>query len=94
MKQDRTIHELLQVMLDNQQYFNIGLCNWLLRVYFLDIISPKEYNILYTYIKSNRPSKYSSIDAYSCKNYGFYWKPDNIKPRIKWIKKHLKKTKP
>ena len=94
MKQDRTIHELLQVMLDNQQYFRCGLCNWTSILYWKKIISEKQKNELHLYIYSNRPSKYSNLDAYKRRNNPFYWEVANIKPRLRWIKKHLKKTKP
>jgi hypothetical protein len=44
------------------------------------------------YIRKNRPSKFSSIDAFECRNSNYYWKIRDINPRIKWLKKHIKKN--
>jgi hypothetical protein len=86
----RTIKELLQIMLDNQDLFQRGLCGWACRIYEHDIINNEELSELEDYIIDNRPSKYSSISAFLCQNSLFYWTHGNISPRIKWIKKHIK----
>lgn len=54
------------------------------------ITSEEEYSLQH-YIDVNRPSIFSSIDAFIHCNNVFYWTPGDIKPRIKWIKKHIKK---
>ncbi len=88
----KPIKELLQVMLDNQNLFHRGLCDWTMRLYHFDKITADEHLFLHRYIKSNKPSIFSSIDCFLEKMRGslFYWKPGDIKPRIKWIKKHIK----
>ena len=91
----RSIKELLELMLQNQNYFSRGLCNWVGTIYRIrkDLISYDEYNVLLRYIDKNRPHRYSSLSAYRHRNTDYYWKVDDIHPRIKWIKKHIKKNK-
>ena len=87
----RTIKELLQVMLDNQQLFEEGLCKWIIRLFHNKLITATEFCHLTFYVRGNRPSKFSSIDAWQHRDAQYYWKFGDIKPRIKWIKQHIKK---
>jgi hypothetical protein len=87
----RSIKQLLQVMLANQDLFKTGLCNWAVQLEIWSIISEKEEIFLKQYIWKNRPSKWLSVDAFKRRNDTYYWKYGDIKPRIKWIKKHIKK---
>lgn len=86
----RTIKELLQIMLDNKDLFQRGLCGWAFRIHEHNIINNEELLELEDYIINNRPSKYSSISAFIHRDSLFYWSYDDISPRIKWIKKHIK----
>jgi hypothetical protein len=86
----RSIKELLEIMLNNQQEFSHGLCNWVFNLRFEKIINHYESSLLMKYIKDNRPNKLSSLIAFVNSNRGFYWERKDIKPRIKWIKKHIK----
>lgn len=87
----RSIKELLQILLSNQQYFSLGLCHWTHKLYNNGLISDDEDNLLYAYIRKNRPSMYSSIGAWRQRNSDWFWKQGNIEPRIKWINKHILK---
>ena len=91
MEKDRSTKELLQVMLDNKPFFMSGLCSWVDKLECNFIVNSHERRVLSIYIRDNKPSKWSSIDAY--KNYysPHYWCVGNIKLRLKWIKKHIKK---
>ena len=89
MKKERTIKELLQLMLEHQELFVYGLCSWVTNVKINGKITFHEKYVLMDFIYKNRPSKYSSIGAFKYRGRMFYWKSDNIKPRIKWIKKHI-----
>ena len=86
----RTIKELLEIMLENKDMFPYGLCVWSQRLYNRDVISYNEYLSLKKYINENRPKWYSSFDALSHCFSVYYWEPGDIKPRIKWIQKHIK----
>ena len=88
-KEERTTKELLQLMLEHQDLFRLGLCRWRVALRGCKIITQEEALKLATYIDKNRPSKYSSIDAFRRRNDIFYWEPREIKPRIKWLKKHI-----
>lgn len=46
----RTIKELLQIILDNQNYFSTGLCNWVYMCHLNDLINLEEYLCLRDYI--------------------------------------------
>jgi hypothetical protein len=86
MKEERTIKELLQLMLEHQELFKYGLCYWVRGLHWDDHTTHKERNILDKYIKENRPKNLSWLIGD-----GYYWKSGNIKPRIKWIKKHIER---
>lgn len=91
----RTIKELLQVMLDNQQYFEDGLCSWVTDLYWeskFKLITHNEVAKIKAYITENRPSKFSSISAFKNRHREYYWEVGNINPRIEWLKKHIKKN--
>lgn len=87
----RTIKELLQIMLDNQQYFQTGLCGWSNSI---KLSSTEEYDKLHSYIRNNKPSAFSSFERFTqeLNLEPYWWKKGNIKPRINWIKKHIKKN--
>jgi hypothetical protein len=78
----RSIKELLQIMLDNQQLFEGGLCIWALNLRINYIITFEEKEIILKYIIKNDVNK-------RYKETGYWWKSNNIKPRLKWIKKHI-----
>ena len=80
-------------MIDNQSLFMHGLCSWGYNLVKANLLSWDEYDNLLVYIKSNRPHKFSSLDAFKRKRQDFFWEHDNIIPRIKWLKKHIIKTK-
>lgn len=86
----RSIKELLELMLKNEQAYFYGLCHWVNNLYICKIINLEEKRKLITYINNNRPSKWSSFSAFISRDSNFYWESKKIKPRIKWIKKHIK----
>jgi len=87
----RNIKELLQIMLDNQQLFDDGLCLWTKMLFLKSKITLDEQILLRKYINKNSPSPFSSLDAMiHAPLSAYYWKRDSIKPRIKWIEKHIK----
>jgi hypothetical protein len=82
MKQERSIDELLEVMLDNTAEFEDGLCKW--RYNLRNKISDEEHIRLHRYIEKNRP--------WFC--FGtHYWPKGKLEPRLKWIRKHIKKLR-
>lgn len=82
----RSIEELLQVLLENKTLFKEGLCKWIYKLYDNYIISYEERILLQKYLSENRPGRCFNLGGtYK----GFFWKPHNINPRIKWIKKHI-----
>ena len=87
----RPIKELLQVMLDNTVLFKVGLCRFTELLLDYRLITFEENIILRDYIYDNRPSKFSSIDAFINRDEGYFWPCGKIEPRIKWIRTHIKK---
>lgn len=81
----RTNKKLLELMLENQQLFDKGLCHWTSNMVFT-IITFDEKKKLDEYIFENKP-----ITFYRMLNAAYWWKRGDIKPRIKWIEKHIKK---
>jgi len=87
----RTIKELLELMLEHQDLFHKGLCNWVYQLNYKKLITNKEYLELRLYIQRNRPFVFSSKEA--LRNYGtdYFWDWNHLEPRLKWINKHIKK---
>jgi hypothetical protein len=86
----RSIKELLMVMLDHQDKFKSGLCNWVFELNKDHILTNRESTRLDNYISYNKPKWYSSYSALKAKNTEWYWIRTNKAPRIRWIKKHIK----
>jgi hypothetical protein len=89
---ERSIKELLQLMMDNQHCFDEGLCKWVSNLYHFGKITFIESFILLNYIRYNRPFIFSSFEAFWFRITSYYWEPDNIVPRIKWLQYHIKKN--
>lgn len=84
---DRSIKELLEVMLYNVHLFDCGLCYWTSSLWVENKITYSELKLLKKYISNNKPFNFRSITGW-----GYYWKPYKIQPRIDWINKHIKKN--
>lgn len=93
----RTMHELLILLRDNikvtkswfglRQRIGRGLCLEIGLLYSScdDLINNEEYCLLCSYINDNRPF-YEKDDSYG-------WKPTLWKPRLKWLNKHIERTR-
>lgn len=91
MEKEKTIAQLLQLLLDNKEKFSIGLCGFISNLLDKNIISFIEYKILNDYMKENLPiSRPYQIYPNSRPVYGFCWKPHVFTCREKWIIKHIK----
>lgn len=93
----RPISELLQILLDNfDSIFSEGLCYTIHLAYVRSFITFEEKCELEHYIHYNRP-KYNFFSAVFNDvlppERTYYWKKNEKKPRIKWLKEHIKKTK-
>lgn len=86
----RTIKELLEVMLLHKDKITLGLCGLAIKLYDNDIITVEEHIRIDNYIQHNRPSAFSSISALRSRRSNYYWVRGDIKPRIKWLNKHIK----
>lgn len=92
MTNQRTIKELLELMLENQPSNKTGLCHWSNILFDKKIIDRYEHNLLYEYIKNNPPFLRALIARIIDKRRDYYyWRIGSIAPRIKWLKKHIKK---
>jgi hypothetical protein len=89
----RKLSLLFEIILENKQSFEQGLCFWISRCYTNKIICDIEYLLLIKYVKENRPSKFSSYSAFINRNNAYYWKINEISYRIKWLNEHIEKLK-
>lgn len=87
----RTTKELLEIMLQNIIVFKYGLCYMASCIRRRGLINDSEYLFLLGYIGNNRPSKYSSIGAYLSTDSNYYWPKGWKRPRVRWLKHHIKK---
>ena len=87
---ERSIKELLEILYINTDIIlkdtKYGLCYIIHELFVKDKITIKEDIELFKYIYNNQPRF-----KYIFKS-GYFWKPGKIKPRKKWIKKHIKKN--
>lgn len=95
----RSKKELGQLMLDYRSYFKSGLCRWVSKLRYEELITEEEQSVLILTISNNRPTKnwlernIWNPDKKNNSDHVYYWQKDFIKPRIKWIKKHLINSK-
>lgn len=92
----RPIKELLEIMLQHKDQFISGLCHWASTLHRQSIISEQEYQTLDDYITNNRPDYFSwtnYINKHDAKYRLFFFPSGKIKPRIYWIKRHIKRLK-
>ncbi len=89
----RSKKEILEILLENIEhiYFEQGLCILASNLHFRKIITREELQEISFYIKNNRPCMFSSIYALLSANSRYYWVAGEIKPRVKWLKKHIQK---
>jgi hypothetical protein len=96
MKKERTIKELLQLLLSKIENgtFKYGLCRTASDLYHDKVITFEELKVLYNYIDTHRPSLFSSWDAFNqnITEQSYYWTINAKKPRVKWLKKHIRKN--
>ena len=87
----RSINELLQLLLDNIdqiRYDRIkGLCVLTNHLYGNSSLNRIEYETLIAYIYNNKPLNYRTMSGHA-----YFWKEGKRPPRIKWLKKHIKRT--
>jgi hypothetical protein len=87
----KTIKEILELALNNIDSINIygeyGLCSLNQDLHQSGKISLDEYCLFKQYIRDNRP-----INLHFLFKRAFYWTPGRKSPRIKWLKKHIKKN--
>lgn len=78
--------EILEILLNNIDRLKTGLCGLAYVLYFSEKINLDQYDEFCLYIKKNRPINFRSLvrDLY-------YWEIGDKKPRIKWLKKHIKR---
>ncbi len=86
----RSIKELLQLMLNNKHLFIDGLCQWNRALCQNQLIDYKEYSTLEDYIDDNAPFFFTIKRSFWYRGYRYYWPKGDIKPRLKWINKHIK----
>jgi hypothetical protein len=91
-KENLKLSEIFQLMLDNVKYFEGGLCVWVNETIFQkhpykswSWIDEQTGNAK-KYFREHRP-----INYYWLTGNGYFWKRSDINPRVKFLKKHIKK---
>jgi hypothetical protein len=85
---NKSTREILEIILDNIELIksDTGLCHLAILLNHLGKLKNEEYIRLIRYIRDNRPSKFSSINAFNRRNSGYYWSPGSKRHRIKWLR--------
>jgi hypothetical protein len=91
----RTIKELFELLLSKEETFHGSICLWALRLSTLGVITHPEYCSIRDYVANNKPSIFYDWERFKHsvihKGKALYWERDLKEPRMKWIKKQLKK---
>ena len=95
----KTKKELLQLLLNYIVNYNsvddyeiCGLCSTTYDLFMDRLIDRDEFGTIIDYIKENRPNNLRTIaNSITILHISYYWKKGKIKPRIKWLKKHINK---
>lgn len=85
----RSIRELLQLMINYD--VSKGLCLTANTLWVMDIFTGSEYYMLSDYIHSHRPFGNKIRRKLFSMKPDHWWRPGRENPRIKWIKKHIKR---
>jgi len=78
------VKRVLTLLLDNQDLFSTGICDWVISLGKNNIITEDESIFIFVYLKNNIPNSRNHIS-------GFWWNMGEIEPRIEWIQSQLKK---
>jgi hypothetical protein len=79
------VEKVLKLLLDNQDLFSTGICDWVGSLEKINLITETELLWMDDYLKNNVPQKRLSI-------FGFVWDCGVIEPRIEWINAQLNKN--
>ena len=84
----RTLKELLillrQYIVDQKSKEFHGMCGQITRMAKKNLITPEEWRVLRLYLYNNRKGR-----VYF-KSQGYWWKPGNKPPRLRWCDQHVK----
>lgn len=80
---ERSIKELLQILLKSMEGFELGLCLLMYDLKDHQFIIESEHTRLLVYLYENRPDPNLSFGDY-------YWPQGLKEPRIDWLEQHIK----
>jgi hypothetical protein len=84
----KSTKELLTIILQNtDKLFRCGLCGLVWRLGDEGIFNSDEHLHILNYIADHRPINLRRI--FDC---AYYWKPGKIKPRVRWLKRQIKRN--
>jgi len=87
------IKAVFEELLENKGCFENGLCYWIHTVKYRNSVC-KDYNKYYVaenFVLQNRPKSFlRTLKRRFFGGSSYFWTKDKIKPRIKFIKKHIK----
>jgi len=84
----RSEKELLQVLLDNIDKLEYGLCLLIIILKENSLISEQEEEILNEFISNKAPERYHSIRKYRM---AYNWESGEKQPRIDWLNEQIAK---
>ena len=90
MEKDRTINELLKLVLafyQNPEHSVAGMCAVGLSLKYTEKMSYSEYDVLEEYILSHKTLHHRIYTRD-----GYFWKRYKNAPRLRWLNRHIKKT--
>lgn len=88
-KPNKTIKELLQIMLDNHEHlFSLGLCNYAIVLRGKRLYDASEFYSISIWLRDNLPHpEYKRFEPYGTTDYSFPF--GQWPPREEWIKQQI-----
>ena len=72
-----SISEIIDIVLENQDLFETGLCKWMSNLYMTDKLTWWEYRRLYDVMLRNSFKRQIGV---------YWWEEGDIQPRIEFLK--------
>ena len=92
MEDTRDLKTLLELLLEEvKEEFYAGMCSCRMRLWVKSIITDEEDDIIFDFLKANRPKWYQYGYSFIWRNDCYWWKKGKVKPRVKFLKHWIKK---
>ena len=92
MEDTRDLKTLLELLLEEvKSNLGFGLCACIGILWNKEIITEVENDIIFDFLKANRPKWYQYGYSFKQRSSAYWWKRGKVKPRVRFLKHWIKK---